>query len=189
MHTADTEEVPATLVILLFTVVASNVHHARQFGGDGLEGNAHGNRTPRRFHLFRRLGRLFTNGTARIKGGELLETVPMDRVSTGHFVRGVTTGKQIFLTDGTIRVVLALLAVVVVKEFGINAHAAIVAVAKIFAAADPAKAAVAAVVGRLAGRHPKVADIAVIASEFNTAFPTLIAVDREGEGSIERCME
>lgn len=186
MHTAHAEEMPPTLVILLFAVVASNVHHPCQFSGDGLQGNAHGNRAPSWFHLFRRFGRLFTDGAAGIKRGELLETVPMDRVSTGHFVRGVTTGKQIFLTHRTIRIVLALLAVVIVKEFGINTHATIVAVAKVFSATDTTKAAVTTMVGRFAGRHPQVANITVIASELNATLPTLVAVVRETQRSKDR---
>jgi hypothetical protein len=68
-------------------------------------------------------------------------------MSTWHFVRGVARAKQVFLTDGTVAHVLASLAVVIVKELGVNAHAATIAVTKVFAASNATKAAIHAVVG------------------------------------------
>ena len=80
--------------------------------------------------------------------------MPVNGVSTGHFVTGVTTTKKIFLTNGTIAHVLATLAIVAVKGGGINAHTTAVAVAKVFPPADSTKAAVGAVVGIFTGTHP-----------------------------------
>ena len=105
--------------------------------------------------------------------------MPMNSVTTGHFVRGVTTGKQVFLTHGAIGVILARLAIVVVKQLDVNAHAAIVTVTKVFTSSNTAEAAVCAMVGRFFCTHPQVANVAMVFSKRDTALFTLIAVTKE----------
>ena len=63
-------------------------------------------------------------------------------------------GKQIFLTDGTVGHVLSRFAVVIVKEDGINAHAAVMTMGKIFAATHATESTVGAVIRRLLSGHP-----------------------------------
>lgn len=102
--------------------------------------------------------------------------MPMNGVSTGHFMTGGTGRKQILLTNGTVGHVLARLAIVIVKQKGINAHAAVVAVPKVFLAANPTKTTISAVVRILIVRHPKIADVTMVFSELNFAFNAIVAV-------------
>ena len=124
---------------------------------------------PRRHHTFLRLGRLFTNGTPRIVSRQLTKAVPMNRMSAGHFVTCRTRREQVFLADGTVCLVLAVLAVVVVVECTINAHATVVTVLEVFGPTDAAKATVGAMVRTLFIRHPQVADVAVVFTELDEA--------------------
>jgi hypothetical protein len=165
----DAQKVPPSVARRLFTIDADNVHNAGQVGWDGLAGNAHGQRGPGGGHVFRRLGRFFANGTAGVVRDEFLEAVPMNGVAAGHFVRGKATAEQIFLTNGTVAHVLATLAVVIVKQVNVNAHAAIVTVTKIVGAAHAAKAAVGTVVRFVFAGHPQVANVAVILAKLNAA--------------------
>lgn len=129
--------------------------------------------------MFRGFRRLFAHWASRIIRGEFFETVPMNGVSTGHFVTGVTTAKQVFLTDGTVAHVLARLAIVIVKQEGINAHATVVAMTKVLATADAAKAAIDAVVGSFAGGHPEIANVAMVFTKLNATADTIVAVNKK----------
>lgn len=97
-------------------------------------------------------------------------------------MRCMSTAKEIFLTDWAIAHVFARLAVVIVKEQSIDAHAAVVAMTKVFSATDATKTAIDAVVGRLALGHPQVADVAVILSKLNAAASAVVAVKRRDVG-------
>ena len=98
-------------------------------------------------HAFASFGRLFTNGTAGIVRRQLTETVPVNGVSTRHFVRGPAGTEQILLTDRTIAPVLAGLAIVRFVQTLVNAHATLMAVFEIILTTDATKATVGAVVG------------------------------------------
>lgn len=91
--------------------------------------------------------------------------MPVNGMSAGHFVRGMSTAEQIFLTDGAVAHVLARLAIVIIKQNRINAHAAVMAVFEVFAAANSTKPAIGTVVWVIIRRHPKIADAAVVRSE------------------------
>jgi hypothetical protein len=84
-----------------------------------------------------------------------------------------STREQIFLTHGTIAHILPRLAVVVIKQKGINAHSAIVTVRKIFPPADATKATFFAVVWILVRGHPQITNVAVVCSKLN---PTVYAI-------------
>lgn len=73
----------------------------------------------------------------------------MNGVATGHFVRGRSGRKEVFLTNGTIGLVLTDFAIVIAVERFVNAHAAIVTMKKMFGSPDAAKAAEIAVIGFL----------------------------------------
>ena len=72
--------------------------------------------------------------------------MPMDGVTAGHLVRGVTTREQVLLTHGTIGIVLARLAIVIVEQIGIDAHATIVTVTEIVTSPHAAETAIGAMV-------------------------------------------
>jgi hypothetical protein len=78
----------------------------------------------------------------------------MNGMSTGHFVRGISRTKQIFLTDGTVGHVFASLAIVIVKEEGIDTHATVIAVTKVLSSTYSTKAAIATMVRRFVIGHP-----------------------------------
>ena len=78
---------------------------------------------------------------------QLTETVPVNGVSTRHFVRGPAGTEQILLTDRTIAPVLAGLAIVRFVQTLVNAHATLMAVFEIILTTDATKATVGAVVG------------------------------------------
>ena len=170
------EEVPRAIVVGPLAVVADDGHGLGQVGGDGLQLDAHGHGIPRRLHPLVRFGRLLADGAAGIVGGQLAKAVPVDGVAAGHLVRGRAGAEEVLLADGAVGHVLAGLAVVIVEEEGVDAHAAIVAVLEVLPASDAAEAAVGTVVGLLLGRHPQVADVAMVLSEGNAALDALVAV-------------
>jgi len=97
-------------------------------------------------------------------------------VSAGHFVRGQPTAKQILLANGAVAHVLARLAVVLVKEQRVDAHAAVVAVSKVFATSDATKATVRTVIRAFLAGHPEIANVAVVLSKLNAALDAVVAV-------------
>jgi hypothetical protein len=138
----------------MFAIIAHDGDDSCELGGYRLQGNPHGHGLPRRGHVFRSFGGLFTDWTTGIVGGEFFETVPMNGMSTWHFVGGISGTKQIFLTDGTVGHVFAGLAIVIVKEEGIDTHSTVIAVTKVFSAAHSTKAAIATMVRRFVIGHP-----------------------------------
>lgn len=154
MPALDSQKVPGPIRMSLFAIVARNVHDATQFRRHGLHGNPRRHGIPGGLHAFPRLGRLFANGTTGIVGGQLPKAIPMNGVSAGHLVRGGTTAKEEFLTDGTIRLVFSSLAIVFLVQGLVDAHAAIVAMLKVLGSADATKTALRAVVGLIFIRHP-----------------------------------
>lgn len=91
----------------------------------------------------------------------------MNGMSTGHFVTGRTRREKIFLTDGTIGLVLSVLAIVIVVQSTIDAHAAVVTVLKVFGTADTAKATVLTMVRAFLIGHPQVADVAMVGTKLD----------------------
>ena len=89
---------------------------------------------------------------------------------------GRAGAKEVLLANGTVGHVLARLAVVIVEEEGINAHAAVMTVLEVLPATDSAEATVGAMVGLLLGRHPQIADVTVVLSESDATFDALVAV-------------
>ena len=180
----NSEKVPCAIFIGTLAVVADDGHGLGQIRRDGLQFDAHGHGIPRRLHPLVRFGRLLAYGAAGIMGGQLAEAVPVDGVAAGHLVRGRTGAEQVLLADGTILHVLADLAVVLSKERGVDAHAAIVAVAEVFGPTDATEAALGTVVGTFLGRHPQVANGAVILSKLDSAADAVVAVARSVKGGI-----
>lgn len=104
-------------------------------------------RFPRRRHTLLTHHGLFANGAAVIKAREFAETVGVNGVAAGQVLGGLATTKHVFAADGTVVLVLVLEALVGGKDRDGNAHAALVAVAKGFAAPDAAETAFFAVKG------------------------------------------
>lgn len=169
---------PSPSILSLLTIVTGNINDPREFGGDGLHGYVRRHTGPCRHHSFPRLGRLFTNGAAAIVSGKLPKAVPMNGVSTGHFVRCRARRKEIFLTNGTVGFVFSGLAIVIVIQVLVDAHTTIVAMQKVFGATHAAEATVFTVVGTLFVRHPQVANVAMIGAELYTAVDTMVRFTR-----------
>jgi hypothetical protein len=170
------KKMPRSSMVILLAIIASNIDNTTQLGWHWLQGDACCHGIPGRHHAFLRLGRLFTYRTTRVMCRKLTEAVPMNRVTARHFVTGRTRGKEIFLTDGTVGLVLAHLAVVIVVEGAINAHAAIVTVLKILGTADAAKATVFAMVRTFLIGHPQVANVAVVVTKLDVARYAVVSV-------------
>jgi hypothetical protein len=106
--------------------------------------------------------------------GELAETLPVNGVATGHFVGGSPTAEQVFLTDGAVAPVLARLAIVILVQGHVDAHATLVAVLEIVPTTDAAKTTVMTMVGLFVGTHPKVANVAMILTKPDVTIDTVI---------------
>jgi hypothetical protein len=145
----DTKKVPASMMVALFAIVAQDGDDPCQIRRDGLEGNAHGHGRPCGRHLFVRFCRLFTDRTARIKTREFPKAMPMNGMATGHFMTGTPTRKQILLTHGTIGHVLSRLAIMIIKQHGINAHSTIMTMPKVILSTHPTKSTIGTMIGLL----------------------------------------
>lgn len=141
-----------------------------------MKGNASCHGVPSGHHALLGFGRLFTDGTAGIVGSQLSEAIPMNGMPTGHFVTGRSGREQVFLTHGAVGLVLAHLAIVILVEGAIDAHAAIMTVLEVFGTSDAAKAAVWTVIRTFFVGHPEVANDAVIRAEFYAAVDTVVSV-------------
>jgi hypothetical protein len=103
-------------MIVLFTIIALNVDHTTQLrGGTGCRA------TPAAIAFQVGIMRSFVlavflqTGHRRVVSRELAETVPVNSMSTWHFVTGRTRREQVFsLQTGQLRLVLAVLTVVIV---------------------------------------------------------------------------
>ena len=178
LHALDAKEVPPAVPIALLTVIAGNGNDPGQIRRDRLQGDAHGHCLPCRGHLLVRFSSLLTYGAASVERRELSETVPVDGMAAGHLVGGRAGAKEVLLANGTVGHVLARLAVVIVEEEGVNAHATVMTVLEVLPATDSAEATVGAMVRLLLGRHPQVADVTVVLSESDATFDALVAVPR-----------
>ena len=89
--TLHTPKVPRSIRLRSFTIIANNRYHLAQLRWYRLRRNPHRNGIPGWFHPLLRLGRLLANGTPTIMIGQLLEAMPMYRMTTWQFMtRGPT---------------------------------------------------------------------------------------------------
>lgn len=160
-----------------FTVGTNDGHDAGQLGRYRLQGDAHGHGTPSRCHALVTLGCLLTDRTPRVKARQLAETMPVDGVTTGHLVTGAPRRKQIFLAYRAVGHVLANLAVVIVEQVCVNAHATVEAMLKVFFPPNATESTFLAMVWVLFVRHPQVASVTMIVPK---AYSTVPAVVRLG---------
>ena len=172
---------PSAIIIMHFTIVTNDIDSSSHIRRNWLQGNAHGDRRPRRSHLFRSFRRLFTDRTTGVIRSQFLEAVPVNGVSTRHFVRCIATAEQILLADRTVAHVLAVLAIMIVKQQGINTHTTVVTVLEVFATTDAAESAILAMIRSLLGGHPKIADIAVVFTELDVTVVTVVSVAAKRE--------
>jgi hypothetical protein len=100
------------------------------------------------------LGSLLTTGAPGIMARKLAEAVPVNGMTARKLVRCIAAGKQIFLAHWTIAHVPPDLTIVIVEQFLVNTHAAVLTVAKVLPAPDTTKTAIRAVIGPLFIRHP-----------------------------------
>jgi hypothetical protein len=171
----DTQKVPASMLFLVFAIVAQDGNDPCQIGRDGLEGNAHGHGRPCGRHLFVRFCRLFTDRTAGIKTREFPKAMPMNGMATGHFMTGTPTRKQILLTHGTIGHVLSRLAIMIIKQHGINAHSTIMTMPKVILSTHPTKSTLCTMIGLLLRWHPQITNITMIAPKLYMALDAIVS--------------
>jgi hypothetical protein len=126
--------------------------------------------------MLRRIGGLFAHGTPSVVACKLLEAVPVNSVTTGHLVAGESAAEQVVLADGAVAVVLPGLAIVIVEQEGVDAHATVHAMPKILPSSNPTEAAIDTVVRELFGSHPEVTNATVIFSKLNMTRQTFVAV-------------
>jgi hypothetical protein len=167
---------PSAIIIMHFTIVANDIDSSSHIRRNWLQGNAHGDRRPRRSHLFRSFRRLFADRTTGVIRSQFLEAVPVNSVSTRHFVRCIATAEQILLADRAVAHVLAVLAIVIVKQQGINAHTTVVTVLEVFATTHAAEPTILTMIRCLLGRHPKITDIAVVFTKLDVTVDTVVPV-------------
>jgi hypothetical protein len=164
---------------MYFAIVTNDIDASSHIRRDWLQGNTHGDRRPRRGHLFRCFRRLFADRTTGVVRGQFLEAVPVNGVTARHFMRCIATAEQILLTDGTITHVLAVLAIVIVKQQGINTHATVVTVLEVFATTHATEPAIFAMIRSLLGGHPEIADIAVVFTKLDIAVDAVVPVAKK----------
>ena len=99
-------------------------------------------------------------------------------MSTWHFVTGRTRREQVFLTDGAVGLVLAVLAVVIIIEGTIDAHSAVMAMFEVLCATDTTKATVGTMIRTLLIGHPQVADVAMVFTKLDVARNAVVTVYR-----------
>jgi hypothetical protein len=145
----NSQKVPGSSIIRPFTVVTGHVHHPTELGWYRLQGDSVRHGGPRGHHPLPCLGRLFADGTATVVRRQVTKAFPVNRVPAGHFVRRTATAKEVFLAHGAVALILARLAIMIVKQAFVNAHATVVTVLKVIFATDAAKATVFAVIGIL----------------------------------------
>ena len=154
MTALDAQEVPRPRILTLFTVDACDVDDSRKLWRYRLQRHARRHGVPGRHHPLLRLGRLFTYRTTGIVCRKLPEALPMDGMATWHLVRGTTRTKQELLTDRTVRFVLSTLAVVVLVQTLVDAHATIMTMLEVLRSTHTAKTTVGTMVRPFSIRHP-----------------------------------
>jgi hypothetical protein len=97
-------------------------------------------------------------------------------MSTWHFVTGRTRREQVFLTDGAVGLVLAVLAVVIVVESTIDAHSAVMTMFEVLRATDTTKAAVSTMIRAFLIGHPQIADVAMVFTKLDVARNAIVSV-------------
>ena len=80
--------------------------------------------------------------------------------------------KHVFAADWTVVFVLVFEAIVCLKYVDANAHAALVAVPKVFHSTNATKTTLLAVKGLFALSHPQIADTAMVLSKRNSTVRT-----------------
>jgi hypothetical protein len=97
-------------------------------------------------------------------------------MSTWHFVTGRTRREQVFLTDGAVGLVLAVLTVVIVVEGAIDAHAAIMTVFEVLSSTNTTETAIRTMVRTFLIRHPQIADVAMVFTKLDIARNAIVSV-------------
>jgi hypothetical protein len=97
-------------------------------------------------------------------------------------MRCIATAKQILLADGAVAHVLAVLAIVIVKQQGINTHTTVVTVLEVFTSTNATEPAILAMIRSLLGGHPEIADIAVVFAKLDVTVDTVVPVARRKKG-------
>jgi len=167
---------PGSGIILLLTIVATNVDNAAQFRRNRLESDPCGHSIPSGHHSFSSLGCLLADGATGIMCSQLSEAFPMNRMTTWHFMRGTSGTKQEFLTYWTIGFVFSTFTIVIGVETSVNAHSTVMTVLKILRPSYSAESTIRAVIGPLVVVHPEIANITVVFSKLNSALDAIVSV-------------
>jgi len=101
-----TQEVPPSIIFVLFTIITYNRYHPSQVSWYWLQCNSHGHGRPRCCHLIGCFCCLFAHWTPCVVRSQFFETMPVNSVAAGHFVTSMAWWKQVLLADRTIGHVL-----------------------------------------------------------------------------------
>lgn len=107
---------------------------------------------------------------------QLSEAIPMNGMSTWHFVRRRSTAKEVFLADRTVGSVLSGLAVVIVVQGPVYAHATLVTVLKVLCTSDSTESTIFTMVRCFFIGHPEIADNTMIRSKLHSTGDAIVAV-------------
>jgi hypothetical protein len=95
--------------------------------------------------------------------------MPVDGMSTRHFVTSISRTEEIFLTYRTVGHVLAGLTVVIIEQIHIDAHTTIMTVFEVIATPYTTKTTILAVIRLFFVGHPKVTTTTMVRPELSMA--------------------
>jgi hypothetical protein len=107
---------------------------------------------------------------------QLPKALPVDGVSTRHFVRSTSGTKEEFLANRAVGFVLATFAIVIGVKAFVNTHSTVMTVLKVFSPTNAAKTTITTVIWFFVVGHPQITDIAMILSKLHRAFDAIVAV-------------
>jgi len=168
--------VPIAILALPLAIITHDTHHPRQILRHGLHLDIPRPLRPRRAHARPRHHRLLAYRAPVIEPCQIAKAMRVNGVPARQILRTLSRREHVLATHRAVVLVLVLHAAVGVVDAGGDAHAALDAVAEVFASADAAEAALVAVEGTFVEGHPDVAFGAVVLGEFDFAFDAFVGL-------------
>ena len=117
----------------------------------------------------------------------------MNRMAARHFMRRRARIKKIFLTHGAVGLVLAVFAMMTIKQGHVDAHSTVIAMFKVFRSTYATKPTFVTVIRFLCIVHPQITDFTVVFTKFAPTFDAFVAgkmstekKEREGRSRYNR---
>jgi len=166
---------PIAILALPLAIITHDIHHPRQILRHGLHLDIPRPRRPRRAHARPRHHRLLAYRAPVVESRQIAKAMRVNGVPARQILRTLSRREHVLATHRAVILVLVLHAAVGVVDAGGDAHAALDAVAEVFASADAAEAALVTVEGAFVEGHPDVAFGAVVLGEGDSAFDAFVA--------------